>query len=262
MLPSTTISLVERLGSKLPDDFSRTVLNGSVRALLDDNNPIRVNLFALGVEKRNRLARVVPEPCKVTRRDRMVNAIQGGIPDAVLNKIGINTAGLHNDLHSTVNGLNKHVHIQSENLRDPAASIVGLVEDVFTAVFDFLTAVEKFRLQVSKAVSEAVNKEVFTAFFLETVDDLDVLSTHTRIDKVQGDVTTVAIRASEVLMEAKGTVFVELVYGSGSDERSGSGSRTDDSYPFTMKLSASTSNLEDLQNMGLEVDTHSFYEDN
>jgi hypothetical protein len=261
MLPSTIVALGERLGPQLPDDFSRAVLSGSLRALSDDNNRIRVSLFALGIRElvRHVLEQMAPddevkrckwfthahdnadkpstrsgERVKVTRRDRMIYAIQGGIPDTLFKKTGFDNKRAQDRLLSTIDGLNKHVHMQPEYLMTPAASIVGLVEEVFEVVFDFLEAVEEFRVQVREAVSSSVNEEVFKAFFL-TVDNLDVLSTHTRVEAVQADdVLAVKLGASEVLFEVSGTVYVELIYGSGSDERSGNGARINDQYPFTM----------------------------
>jgi hypothetical protein len=108
MLPSIIIALVEKLKPLLPDEFSREVLSGSVRVLWDDNNPIRINLFALGIREmvRNVLELAAPDieiqkcrwflsdlenrrreassggrqsPEQITRKDRMIYATQGGL---------------------------------------------------------------------------------------------------------------------------------------------------------------------------------------
>src|SRR5208283_5092883 len=130
MLPSTTIVLVERLAPMLPDDFSQKLLSGSLRVVWDDNNPIRVNLFALGIREmvRHVLAmkapddevrdcgwfvaamekkkqNATPEALKqidvVTRRDRMVYATQGGLADDLLQGLDIDTEGMHDALVAT-----------------------------------------------------------------------------------------------------------------------------------------------------------------
>lgn len=45
MLQSKTIRCYEALRDKLPDDFTKAVLEGALRVLSDDNNPIRGNLL-------------------------------------------------------------------------------------------------------------------------------------------------------------------------------------------------------------------------
>jgi len=289
MLPSNTIVLVERLTALLPNDFTKMVLSGSLRALQDDNNPIRVNLFALAIREmvRHVLDMRAPEAdvrsCTwfkeamklklskaseqerrsldiVTRKDRMIYATQGGLRDELLAELHIDTQGMHDALLATVRKLSKHVHMEPSSMLPPSASVVELANEVLTAVAEFLEAVDQFRAEIGEAVSGAVNDEALDSFLRATYDSLDELSTHMQVDGVEVDaIKVIGIGASKVYLEASGTVYVELVYGSGADERRGDGARISDNYPFTMMLSASTTDLKDLQSGQGYVNTDSFY---
>ena len=289
MLPSTTVAVAEHLAALLPDDFSRTVLNGSLRALLDDNNPIRVNLLALGIREMVRHVlevkapdeairscvwfkeamqkKVAKMPLKeakaadvVTRKDRMVYATQGGLRDETLSELNIDVEGMHSELISTVKMLSKHVHIEELNMLPPASSPAVLAEEVIAAVTEFLESIARFRSEVGDAVSEAVQTEALDTFLRETVDSLDELSSHTQVEDVEvAVVDVIGIGPSEVSIEASGTVYVELVYGSSSDERRGDGARMSAKYPFRILLTASTENLANLESGSAYVNTDSFY---
>ena len=191
----------------------------------------------------------------------MVYATQGGLGDKLLQDMNIDTQGMHDALLSTVRDLSKHVHVQPSTMLSPGVSVVPLADGVLTTVCEFLEAIARFREEVGIAVSEAVNDEALNSFFRETVDSLDELSTHTEVNEVEvDDVKVVSIGASKVFLEASGTVYVELVYGSASDERKGDGARMSDKFPFTMTLSASTANLEAFESGQGLVNTDRFYE--
>lgn len=51
LLRSSTVALAEQLAAGLPDEFSRTVLAGSLGVAWDSANPIRANLFAAGIRE-------------------------------------------------------------------------------------------------------------------------------------------------------------------------------------------------------------------
>jgi Predicted pPIWI-associating nuclease len=78
MLPPETIALVERLHPLLPDAFSQTVLKGSIRALQDDSNPIRANLFALGMREMVRHVLEVKAPEEEVRQCRWFKRTEDG----------------------------------------------------------------------------------------------------------------------------------------------------------------------------------------
>jgi hypothetical protein len=144
---------------------------------------------------------------------------------------------------------------------NPSDDIAGMAEDVLSAVVRFFHSVSEFRASVEEAVSEAVNDEALNTFMMETVSELDELSTHTQIDEVVADdVKVKSINASTILLMVSGTVYVELIYGSSSDQRRGDGARMNGHYPFSMVISAPTDDISELRSLEFSVDNSAFYE--
>ena len=283
MLKAKTLALYEALCERLPDSFTKDVLSGSLRVLNDDGNPIRGNLFALGVREMvgyllraaapdesiracawfpldERTRGKVSKPDQVTRRDRMVYITQGGISDAMLQELKLQPDEMHVALMSTLDDLNKFTHVQPRTMLGSAAETDTLVDGVLETLSDFLDSIEEFRNEVSRAVLDAVNLETLGAFLFETHDALDELSTHTQVDDVQVDkLDVVGIDAQAVTLMGSGTVYVVLQYGSGSDKRRGDDASMNDDYPFTMKVRVSTQSLKGIRVLDLKVDNTSFF---
>lgn len=98
---------------------------------------------------------------------------------------------------------------------------------------------------------------------LDTIQELDELSTHTRIDGHWIDEIEVRrLDAREIEYCVTGEVEVELQYGSNSDVASDIGMRSDDSYPYKVKVVAEAGKPLDIdaEAIRLTVDTSSFYE--
>jgi hypothetical protein len=87
-------------------------------------------------------------------------------------------------------------------------------------------------------------------------DELDTLSTHTRVDGVSDlEISEIHVGNGEIRVGGIGSVDVELKYGSGSDDIPSSG----DSFPFDFKVVLSPDgHLKYVEK--LNVDTTSFYE--
>jgi hypothetical protein len=91
-------------------------------------------------------------------------------------------------------------------------------------------------------------------------DDLDHLSTHTRIEGLSDlEISDIRVRHDEIRVAGTGAVDVELQYGSGSDQETGMGSKLYDSYPFDFIAILDTDGgLVSVEK--LAVDTSSFYQ--
>jgi hypothetical protein len=265
------------------------MVDGSLRAVWDTSNPIRANLFALAMREmvRNVLAHLAPDAevrqCQwfqdamaeklkgvgteaakvvnvITRRDRMVYATQGGIPDGQLREIGVDTSGLHKILVNQVNELSKHVHVEEANLLTANAQVVGLVNSTLDAVSDFLRTILEVRTSVVEVVARAVEQQVSKALTTEVVADLDELSTHTYVDEVSTDrVSVVRIGPCELELRAEGTVSVTLNYGSESDWCNDRGASMDGGYPFKAALYSKVEKIKYVTVRAVKVDNSSFY---
>lgn len=291
MLPSKTAEIIERLLVCMPNDLCRTIVQGSIRAIGDDNNPIRANLFALGVRETIRIMLDCMAPDKkvrqtpwfqagvgekqasknaegqkkaedVTRRDRMRYATQGGLSDKLLSDLDLDPEVMHADLVVKVNQLSKFAHISPASMLSEENEVLAFVEEVAQAVIDFVDQIHAVRGEIATAVSDSIQSEADLALTETEVDGLDELSTHTRVDEVAVEhIKVLSIDESYVHIEASGTVYVELIYGSGSDERNGMGARMTDNYPFTMAMKSPVTNLNAVERVwGPKVDNRSFYE--
>jgi hypothetical protein len=87
-------------------------------------------------------------------------------------------------------------------------------------------------------------------------DELDTLSTHTRIDGVSDlEISDIRVGHGEIRVEGTGSVDVELKYGSDSDDIPSSGN----AFPFEFRVVLSADGqLHSVEE--LNVDTSSFYE--
>ncbi|WP_027528712.1 hypothetical protein [Bradyrhizobium sp. Ec3.3] len=71
---------------------------------------------------------------------------------------------------------------------------------------------------------------------METLQELDELSTHTTFDKHHvGDVRVVSIDDEFIDLVVRGTVYVELQYGSSSVLGNDMGAIMSDSHPYTAR---------------------------
>lgn len=267
---------VEALRALLPDAFSATLLDGSI-AVLDSDNPIRAHLFAAGV--RELLGHILhskapdeqvmaapwyrevePRP---TRRQRATFAIQGGLSDELVEDIGIHAEDMHAQLVAAVKALNARTHVRPHTLLTHAEEIATFAEEVVDAVVDFLSTIRGLRSAVADAVLRTVGPTVFGKFLQETVGEIDELATHHSVEQV--DVETVEvleIGAEEIRYRAEGTVYVELLYGSGSDRARGDGASINENFPFSCEMLGAIGDLSDVYDVSeLKVDTSSWYDD-
>lgn len=119
------------------------------------------------------------------------------------------------------------------------------------------------REAIRDAASTALHNAVFQSLILETIQELDELSTHTTVDGRWIDtIVETRLDATRIDYAVTGDVEVELQYGSNSDVANDIGMRSPDSYPYRATVNAeAASPLEiDASAIQLAVDTSSFYE--
>jgi len=272
---SMPIARSAELEKLLPDDFSKTLLAGGLE-VLDSANPIRAHLFGAALREiiGHLLHSMAPDAelaeaswfVKVedrpTRRQRATFAIQGGLSDETVDKLGIDTAEMHKDMAAAMAELNKRTHVRPNTLLTDPAEIDTFANGVVDAAIDFLQTVADMRDAVAEAVVHNASMPVFGSFLQESNDMIDLLSTHSFVEQVDvNEVRVVAIGAREITYEAEGTVYVELNYGSGSDRARGEGATMHDDYPFECRMTGDVADLKNIHDVSdMKVDTSSFYE--
>jgi len=269
------IKVLDDLRSAIPDNFSRTLLDGAVD-VLNSENPIRAHLFATAI--RELLGHIlhtrapddavkaapwyIEEESRPTRRQRATFAIQGGMSNELVNQLGLDASDMQKVLADAVANLNKRTHVRQGTVLQDPTEIAAFASEAGSAVLEFLSTIDEMRSIVADSVILTVSNDVFSKFLEETVDDIDILSTHTQVEGVQVDHVEVSqIGVESIHYRAEGTVYVNLVYGSGSDHDKGDGATIADSFPFTCELSGSVTNLSEITDVSdLQVDTNSWFE--
>lgn len=272
---STSADPFVALAKMLPDEFSQTLLAGAAASLCSDN-PVRGHNFAATLRELigHLLHKLAPdelvtkapwyktEADKPTRRQRATFAVQGGMSDKMVESLGLDITDMRNALIGAVDELSKYTHVRADTLLSDQQQIEEFATRAGLAVLEFFRTIEDFRTVLADTALGALGTDIFEKFIESSVDDLDILSTHTQVQSV--DVETVDISSiglAVIQYKVEGMVNVQLVWGSGSDHDRGEGATHSDSFPFSCTVEGSVEKLSEFTHVTLpEVDTSSWFE--
>ncbi|MEM1040590.1 MAG: hypothetical protein AAGI12_14095 [Pseudomonadota bacterium] len=267
--------LRQELDEHLLDEFSKKLLVGAFAVYDCRENPVRLNQFAATLREliSHTLDELAPadlviatnwyaaEADRPTRRQRMIYATQGGLPDQTVNELGLDAEQIHKDCVDAINDLSKFTHVRPGTLIDDDSKIKEFVLGSLSAFLSFLNVVSDCKSLVIRAVFDEIYAGVIEEFTTQTIQELDELSTHTFIDySMNDDVNITDIDPKYVHLRVEGTVYVVLQYGSDGDRRRGDGASINDDYPFVIRMRAKVDKLGELEAVDTEVDNSSFYE--
>lgn len=89
---------------------------------------------------------------------------------------------------------------------------------------------------------------------------LQDLATHVQINEVDGiEIESMHVSENQVRISGAAMVYIDLQYGSNSDNKKDMGAHSSDSYPFSFSISLDAS-LNIIGVESVEIDTSSFYE--
>lgn len=262
------------------DVFLKTILKAVMRVARDKKNPIRGNMVASALRELVTyiLHTLAPEDevrrcCwfeqakdtkTVTRGQRARYIVQAGLPnDFVKEKLKVDAGALAKPLLAAMDALHKATHVRAETVVRKGAAVREMLYEVLTEIHALIDEATQSREAIKDAAATALHNAVFESLILETIQELDELSTHTRVDGHSIDTITVKrLDATRIDYRVTGDVEVELQYGSNSDVANDIGMRSDDSYPYRAQVSAEAGKPLDIdaQAIRLHVDTSSFYE--
>jgi hypothetical protein len=264
------VARIEELEAKLPNDYCRTVLKGGLM-VLESENPIRAHLFAAAL--RELVGYLLhsaatddevmaapwykPEEDRPTRRQRTTFAIQGGLSDTAVDRLGVDPADMHRDLAKAISLLNKRTHLRPETLLTDEREIQAFAEQVVAAVLEFLDTIADLRDTISEAVVDDASLPVFETFLMESNETIDILSSRSIVEGTDVEsVRVIKIGAKSIDYEAEGTIHVELNYRPRDD-----GASMSDSFPFKCKLTGRLEPLKAIDSVSdMNIDTRSFYD--
>lgn len=273
-------SQADRLRTRRPRDaFVDHVLTGAFRVACDDGNPIRGNLFAAASRElaTHLLHSLAPDDkvraCRwfvqakdtdtVTRAQRARYIAHGGLaPGYVEHALGFAVDDYVKPLTEAMRELNKRTHLKAETVMGDDHSIRWLAAGILNALEGLLDTADECRTSIITELREQIDQQVMDSMISEVIGELDVLSTHTQIEGHETEEIEVTdIGPEEVRFSVRGTVYVTLQYGSGSDFRRGDGASMSDSYPFAATVITRTADPTKFEKIfDLMADTSSFYE--
>ncbi|MCZ2653466.1 MULTISPECIES: hypothetical protein [Bacteroides] len=238
---------------RLQDKFEHDLLDASLQNLVDIHNKLRFNNFAYSLRELTRhiLERLAPdekvlntawfipispkEPKKVTRKQRMKYAIQGGLPDDyVIDTLEIDVDAIGKKVGDNIDLLSKYTHVNPDSFYVEDDKVKELSEKVMDAVILLFQTIEESRASLTQELEDNVNTTVISNLFYETIDSIDYLATHYNIEDFTIDeITLLDIDDTIVFFKATGDVNVNLQYGSNGDLRRDDGMTMNESFPFT-----------------------------
>lgn len=271
------LTLEDQLRRNLVDDFSQHVLTGAIRVAKDSENPIRLNLFSAAIRELfahtlhtlapdsnvKSCSWFAPEPNTKgpTRRQRAKYATQGGLSDEFIAEAGVDVAHLHDDAIRAIDELSKYTHVRPGVLIDDQQEINRFVEDALTALLGLFDSFDECRGTVVQALYDHIDEAIVDEFIRETLESIDELASHHTIEEVAvEDMAITSLTDSAVEFKVRGSLGVELQWGSGGDLRRGEGATMRQSFPFEVTMRSPVGKVTAFEDVAHTVDTRGWYE--
>jgi hypothetical protein len=276
--PSKLDHLAGSLNPVLLDEFSREVLKGSLMAFKALDNPLRLSQFSTGIRelightlaslatddevKAASWFQVETQDGRPTRRQRVKFAIQGGMTDAAITDLQVDTAEIDLKVRKVVDELSKYTHVRPDTLRVDPEEAEAFSCDAIATFLEFFEILDDCCMSIRRAVESGVDEHALEVFTQDVYNEIDILSTRSSVDAVQIDkFEVVAIGPAVITYRVSGYVYVNLSYGSKSDFRNDMGAEISTDFPFNMTTTAPVGNISHFENAIARIDTSSWYGD-
>jgi len=241
---------VAALGLKLGDKFSGWAIDGALRALKDQDNPLRLNFFstAMRILYEHTMDRLSPrdevvktswfepevEDGKPTRSQRMKFAIQGGLSEEfVKERLKVDLEPLRKRLVVSISDLSKHIHSREDTIVLDQKEQAEFAACAVSAMEAFIATISECREAVLRPVAEALDGAAVDALLSETIMEVEDLAPHFSVDELYTeDITVEQIGADLITYCVTGSLEVTLQWGSNADVRNGDGAEAGQSFPF------------------------------
>ncbi len=174
----------------------------------------------------------------ITRAQRVIYAIQGGLSDTfVSKKLGIDVEAVRKQLLDAIDILNKHTHIEPSTFGINRINTNRLATECLEATQYFVEHIAMCRTQVTEALASHIDHHLLNHVISETIDSIDELATHHWIDEIYvNEVEVVEIGPHAIELAVDGTIGCELQYGSDFDVRNDIGAVMSASFPLRAEL--------------------------
>lgn len=241
----------------LSNSFEIMILEAAFRNLTDTSNPIRFNNFAYVLRElvNKVLDRLAPNkkvikakwwdcppgckiPNKANKKQQIRYALLDGNPDDfVIHKLGIDVDEIAEYVNRSIDRLNKYTHISSKYFGCPENELSSEISEACSTITNILGTIEKCRERIVEGIMGLIDKELVESLYLDTCDELDILSTHSSIeDFLIFDYKISPIKEDMLSCITSGNVLARLQYGSDGDQRRGDGMVSSIELPFVAEF--------------------------
>lgn len=172
---------------------------------------------------------------KVLRYQRIRYIVHGGFDKNIFDKI------LSFDFENEINKINKyfrdvlskHVHLNESCLNYTSQEIEQKIKNFEIIINNFLDMINAINNRIISFLTDSIEDIVTDEFISQTIGDLDILSTHTRVEYIDSiEIEIKRIESAKVVGTIYGNVGVSLQYGSDRDVNDDIGDIWEDAYPF------------------------------
>lgn len=258
---------------RLPDQFSKDLLAGSLMVANDRNNPVRLHLAAAGL--RELFGHILhadapddevracawfkqePNTQTVTRRQKAIYSTQGGLSDAFVEQLGLDVVHLHRAAIRSIEALNKATHVRPDTLVNDEAAIKSFIDEALAALEGLLVSFSEGRSAVKEALVDDVYRAMSNALIEQTFDNIDSLAgkgyeIDPWIDDAEIEIE--ALRSQSIVVRFSGVANVTLHYGSKHDA-----AEIQHDFPFWLRFEAPTEKPTELTLAAHHFDDRSWY---
>lgn len=277
-------NLKNNLKILLSDSFDKELVDYAFRNLEDKTNLIRLNNFSYVLRELlyRILEREAPhkevskspwfksmikwDKTKATREQQMQYMMLDKFPNDFVNQIlKIDVKAVAEYLNGILNSMNAYTHISPKTTNYSDKDIESKVGNVCALFTDLFGLIRKIQNKIYDGVAKRIDRELLETMYMETFDEVDILSTHSTIEEYSiQDLTIERITDRDLKCDVQGFVTVRLQYGSNYDIRNDDGYVTDMTFPFNSSFTC-TLTEEGIENYVIEqdsidFDTSRFYE--
>ncbi|CEG56960.1 pPIWI-associating nuclease domain-containing protein [Legionella fallonii] len=244
--------IINIINNHLLDGFEKDFFAEAIKNL-ENNSRLRLSNFLYAIREliREVLARMSPDekvlgsqwfipydkenPKKITRKQRMMYAIHGGIdPDYVEESLLIDAHDIIKDLIQKIDKLSKYTHITEEIFyENMTKSLNEIVQDELSIFSEFLAEIQNCKESVVQKLNDKLYDHVTSEFLSSTVIDIDHLSTHHFIEDISiNDIIIKEINVDTISIEVEGSIYVQQQYGSSIDLENDNGAIIYSDFPY------------------------------
>lgn len=279
MVIPSKYKVLEQIEPLLETSFEKALFQAGCKSLFDATNDLRFNNFAYAVRELaghvlNRLSPDVevkkclwympgPSPYPVTRAHRVKYAIQNRLSDGYLTYLDVDVEYYYDLIKKSFETMNKFTHVTPTTLGIADSDIVKYVTEISKSFSSFSSAIRNCREKIKSEIESHIDEAFINHILSDSLDEIKELSTHQHIEEVSADsLTFLELSFDSIDIKVDGKIYVELQYGSNSDNEKDDGLKMDEKYPFSAELTIDLNSFPDYKTIlkYFRVDTSSFYE--